>query len=246
MARSQDRNHSSPSGLDFLEPALTDLADEAATLSANIQRMNDMYNALDQFNEGFAAYLYALKINAFCVEWKEAPDANSWRRLQELTGMSADTSTELTQAPEVVPEVRTQPAAEDAPSNATTQEPASPAGPSAGDMTYATVYSLTPEPASKRGGRPAARGGLRRPAPTAASRKAALTAKKKRELEISKIIDTQLPLEYRGGDAVSVDDLNEEVIVWRADAQDARLVMEKVIDKLMDARNTGLPSERSI
>lgn len=85
LARSQDRHHASPSGLDFLEPALTDLADEAATLTANIQRMNEMHEALEKFNEGFAAYLYAIKINAFCVEWNEAPDANSWRRLAELT-----------------------------------------------------------------------------------------------------------------------------------------------------------------
>lgn len=86
LARSQERAHASPSGLDFLEPALTDLADEAAALTTNMQRMNEMSDALDKFNEGFAAYLYALKMNAFCVEWNEAPDANSWRRLQQLSG----------------------------------------------------------------------------------------------------------------------------------------------------------------
>jgi hypothetical protein len=31
-------------------------------------------------------------------------------------------------------------------------------------------------------------------------------AKKRREVEISKIIDTQLPLEYRGGDPVSLEE----------------------------------------
>jgi hypothetical protein len=43
------------------------------------------------------------------------------------------------------------------------------------------------------------------------------------QLEISQIIDTQLPLEYRGGDA------------------DARLCMEKVIERLWEG--DGLASE---
>jgi DASH complex subunit DAM1 len=48
--------------------------------------MNELHAALEQFNEGFSAYLYALKTNAFCVEWNEAPDVHSWQRLQELSG----------------------------------------------------------------------------------------------------------------------------------------------------------------
>ncbi|CAK9782294.1 hypothetical protein CC85DRAFT_268912, partial [Cutaneotrichosporon oleaginosum] len=203
LARSQSQ--ASPSGLDWLEPALTDLADEASTLAANIARMNEMHDALEHFNEGFAAYLYALKINAFCVEWNEAPDANSWRRLEELS------------VPEPPPAPRPEPSRELA--SSTRSHPTSPNG---GDTTYATIYAHSPEPrAPARGGlrgRGSARGrGTRGAAPTAAERRAAMGAKKRREVEISKIIDTQLPLEYRGGDA------------------DLRLVMEQVIDKLMEA-----------
>jgi len=69
LARSQDRTHTSPSGLDFLQPALTELADEAATLVSNIQHLNELHDALGTFNESFAGWLYALKMNAFCVEW---------------------------------------------------------------------------------------------------------------------------------------------------------------------------------
>ncbi|GFZ50053.1 hypothetical protein JCM24511_07806 [Saitozyma sp. JCM 24511] len=72
LARSQDRAHSSPSGLDFLQPAITELADEAATLSTNIQRLNDLHDALGTFNEAFAGWMYALKMNAFCVEFPES------------------------------------------------------------------------------------------------------------------------------------------------------------------------------
>ncbi len=69
LARSQDRLHTSPSGLDFLQPALTELADEATTLASNIQHLNELHDALGIFNESFAGWLYALKMNAFCVEW---------------------------------------------------------------------------------------------------------------------------------------------------------------------------------
>ena len=69
LARSQDRARTSPSGLDFLQPALTELVDEAATLSSNVQRLNELHDALGTFNESFAGWLYALTMNAFCVEW---------------------------------------------------------------------------------------------------------------------------------------------------------------------------------
>jgi DASH complex subunit DAM1 len=86
LARSTDRSTFSPSGLDFLQPALTELADEAATLAHNVQQMNELHDALGTFNESFAAYLYALKMNAFCVEWPQAPDENSFARLPKLSG----------------------------------------------------------------------------------------------------------------------------------------------------------------
>lgn len=50
---------------------MTDLADEAATLAENIAKLNAMHDALGTFNEAFAGYMYALKMNAFCVEWPE-------------------------------------------------------------------------------------------------------------------------------------------------------------------------------
>jgi DASH complex subunit DAM1 len=78
LARSQDRPHISPSGLDFLQPALTELADEAATLATNIQRLNELHDALGTFNEAFAGWMYALKMNAFCVEWPAVSAIPVW------------------------------------------------------------------------------------------------------------------------------------------------------------------------
>lgn len=63
---------------------MTDLADEAATLAANTSQMTTLHDALGTFNEAFAAYLYALKMNAFCVEWPEAPNELSFSRAESL------------------------------------------------------------------------------------------------------------------------------------------------------------------
>ena len=71
LARSTDRNTTSPSGLDFLQPALSELNDEASTLASNISQLTELHDALGTFNESFAGYLYALKMNAFCVEWTQ-------------------------------------------------------------------------------------------------------------------------------------------------------------------------------
>jgi len=99
LARSTDRNTTSPSGLDFLQPALSELNDEASTLATNISHLTELHNALGTFNESFAGYLYALKMNAFCVEWKQVslaecsvakanfkgPDEHSFPRLESLS-----------------------------------------------------------------------------------------------------------------------------------------------------------------
>ena len=71
LHRSQDRHHTSPSGLDFLSPAFQALNDEAAMLEKNVQQLNELHDALGTFNESFAGWLYALKMNAFCVEWPQ-------------------------------------------------------------------------------------------------------------------------------------------------------------------------------
>ena len=60
-----------PTGLEFLEPAMDDLADEAATLHSNLEGLNALSDSLGKFNEAFASYLYAMRMNAFCVEWHQ-------------------------------------------------------------------------------------------------------------------------------------------------------------------------------
>lgn len=207
LARSTDRPQSN-AGLDVLAPALQDLADEVAALSTNTQRMSALHDALGQFNEGFAAYMYALKMNAFCVEWPQAPNDSTLARLQQLGGQLAPDPEPTPSPPR--PQEAPQPQHED-------DENA------AADMTYATAYS--PEPKSRsaptrRVPPPRAPGAgvvaKKKPAgPGLAERKAAAAAKKKREIKISKLIDSSLPLEYRGAN------------------RDNRITMEGVIERLM-------------
>jgi DASH complex subunit DAM1 len=58
---------SAPASLAFLAPALAQLADEAEALAANARATAEATAALERFNEGFAAYLYGLRMNAFAA-----------------------------------------------------------------------------------------------------------------------------------------------------------------------------------
>nr|XP_019009213.1 DASH complex subunit DAM1 [Kwoniella pini CBS 10737]OCF47994.1 DASH complex subunit DAM1 [Kwoniella pini CBS 10737] len=173
LARSTDRNTSSASGLDHLTGAMVELSDEMATLSSNVQQMTALHDALGTFNEAFAGYLYALKMNAFCVEWPQAPNEQSFSRLEAL------------EVPEPIPIASTStlpPTPVSAPSRASTN-PA--------DMTYATQYSYTEdEPAPPVAKKPV--GGIRKPSGGIPAKKGASTAaaKKKREVSLDKAEET--------------------------------------------------------
>lgn len=39
-----------------------------------------MHESLSRFSEGFAGFLYGLNMNAYCVEWPEAPGEVSFKR----------------------------------------------------------------------------------------------------------------------------------------------------------------------
>ncbi|WVQ75002.1 hypothetical protein IAR50_004610 [Cryptococcus sp. DSM 104548] len=209
LARSTDRAASSPSGLDFLLPALTDLSDEAATLATNTSQMTALHDALGTFNEAFAGYLYTLKMNAFCVEWPEAPNEFSFQRAESLKEPVPPPPSAFTMPP--TPQT--------GPSQATSHSDTQ-AFINAADMTYMTTHSdnfeeQTPPARPKSRVGAGAGAGLKKAPPGVAAKKATGALKKKRELEVSGIIDT-LPLEYRG------------------DNPTERLRMEKVIMKLME------------
>ncbi|ODO06823.1 hypothetical protein I350_04183 [Cryptococcus amylolentus CBS 6273] len=197
LARSTDRANSSPSGLDFLLPALTDLSDEAATLATNTSQMTALHDALGTFNEAFAGYLYTLKMNAFCVEWPEAPNELSFQRAESLKEPIAPPPSVSAMPP--TPQSRPSQSS----SHSETQASAN-----AADMTYMTTHSdnsmeQTPPARPKSRVGAGAGAGVKKAPTGAAGKKPTGALKKKRELEVSGIIDT-LPLEYRGGNPVSI------------------------------------------
>ena len=62
-----------PHGLGFLEPALSELVDEAEALQTNVQGLRRLGDALATFNESFASWLYVMNMNALTTDWPQAP-----------------------------------------------------------------------------------------------------------------------------------------------------------------------------
>lgn len=54
----------------------------------NTRALNKVSEALGVFNEGFGAYLYALRMGAFCVDWREGPEGGNFGE----SGRSAERS----------------------------------------------------------------------------------------------------------------------------------------------------------
>ncbi|KAA8913434.1 hypothetical protein TRICI_003194 [Trichomonascus ciferrii] len=60
--------------------ALEELSDGMATLDANMQHLQAVHENLSRFSESFSAFLYGIKMNAWCVEFSEAPSGESFQR----------------------------------------------------------------------------------------------------------------------------------------------------------------------
>ncbi|KAJ7597164.1 hypothetical protein C8J56DRAFT_851171 [Mycena floridula] len=78
-----------PHGLGFLEPALTEFADETDTLLVNVEAMSNLADSLSKFNESFASWLYIMNMNALTTDWPQAPTDASFviarKRAEEAT-----------------------------------------------------------------------------------------------------------------------------------------------------------------
>ncbi|KAL2059382.1 hypothetical protein ABVK25_000675 [Lepraria finkii] len=69
--------------LEFLEPAFAELSDSMADLEANFMHLQLMHESLSRFNESFASFLYGMNMNAFCVDFPEAPIPESFKRAKQ-------------------------------------------------------------------------------------------------------------------------------------------------------------------
>lgn len=78
------------------------MSDAMADLESNLASLRLMHESLKRFGESFASFLYGLEVNAFCVDFPEAPIKESWglaRAREELasgaTGVSVGGSNSL-------------------------------------------------------------------------------------------------------------------------------------------------------
>ncbi|KAG8712778.1 hypothetical protein FRC11_014218 [Ceratobasidium sp. 423] len=179
LARSTGADNG-PTGLDFLEPAFAEFADEAAAMHRNIERMGDLYETLETFNESFCSFLYALNMNAYTVEWPQAPRPDISFKLGEERAeqAAARAAAQRTPAPPSPPPQSEQPDPREP-----TPGPESDAG--QGDASVRAAPQASTSAAAKN--RPGA--------------KPKMTAKEKKEraIAVEKVINT-LPLEYRGSE----------------------------------------------
>ncbi len=77
---SQQGGPHAPTPLESLEPAFAELSDGMADLEANFMHLQLMHESLARFSESFAAFLYGMGMNAFCVDFPEAPVPESFKR----------------------------------------------------------------------------------------------------------------------------------------------------------------------
>lgn len=60
-----------PHGLGFLEPAMSELADETEALQVNLEGFRNLSDSLKTFNESFASWLYVMNMNALTTDWPQ-------------------------------------------------------------------------------------------------------------------------------------------------------------------------------
>ncbi|EXJ94631.1 DASH complex subunit DAM1 [Capronia coronata CBS 617.96] len=83
---SQSHAFGGASPLDNFEPQFAELSDSMADLEANLMHLQLMHESLSRFAESFASFLYGLNMNAFVVDFPEAPLPESFKRFQKRQG----------------------------------------------------------------------------------------------------------------------------------------------------------------
>ncbi|GAC93000.1 hypothetical protein PHSY_000561 [Pseudozyma hubeiensis SY62] len=191
---------------------MTDLAEEVGVLQLNMTNVEAVHESLHSFNENFAMYIYGLKMNAYCVEWPEAPRYENFDRAEKRIAQQAqqyaaqqnlDVASQTYMQQQMSHQQQQQqqmynPAADQ--TYVTTDDEsiyrndapiAAPAKPALKSALKKTSNAATTGAAAKKPAPSAAAAGAAKP-------KMTLAQKKKREAYSDEIIET-LPLEYRSG-----------------------------------------------
>ncbi|KAL4944866.1 DASH complex subunit Dam1-domain-containing protein [Aspergillus oleicola] len=82
--------------INALEPLFAELSDAMVDLDSNFAHLQLMHESLTRFSESFASFLYGLNMNAFCVDFPEAPIAESFRRAKQAEEQDAATEEDMT------------------------------------------------------------------------------------------------------------------------------------------------------
>lgn len=61
-----------------------------ADLEANMMHFQLMHESLARFSESFGSFLYGLNMNAFCVDFPEAPVAESFKKARQQQQQEED------------------------------------------------------------------------------------------------------------------------------------------------------------
>ncbi|ELU43210.1 DASH complex subunit dam1 domain-containing protein [Rhizoctonia solani AG-1 IA] len=212
LARSTGADNG-PTGLDFLEPAFAEFADEAAAMHRNIERMGDLYETLETFNESFSSFLYALNMNAYTVEWPQAPRPDiSFKLGEDRAGKVQATMTWVIDQPQFTEQAAARAAAQRTP--APSSPPPQPAEADTRESSPGADAETAQEDPSSRA---VSRASTSAPTKGRPGAKPKMSAKEKKErVAVEKVINA-LPLEYRGSEPRLRDH------------------MEIIIGKLMDA-----------
>jgi len=92
------QNPDAPHGLGFIQPALSELVDEAEALHANVDSLRRLSDSLRSFNESFASWLYAIDMNALTTDWLQAPTDASFHLADKRAEQDARAAVEAANA----------------------------------------------------------------------------------------------------------------------------------------------------
>ncbi|KAI5304420.1 DASH complex subunit dam1, partial [Ascosphaera atra] len=86
-----------PPAINALESQFAELADLITDLEVNFMHLQLMHESLSRFNENFSSFLYGMNMNAFCVDFPEAPIPVSYERANASAAAESATTTDTAQ-----------------------------------------------------------------------------------------------------------------------------------------------------
>ncbi|KAK6349877.1 DASH complex subunit dam1 [Orbilia brochopaga] len=69
--------------IESITPFFAELEDAMNILHDNLQQLQQIHENINKFNENFSAMMYGMEMNAFCVDFPEAPIPESFKREEE-------------------------------------------------------------------------------------------------------------------------------------------------------------------